>query len=123
MGQRLTPEFFYGSAIAALTGLLCGLLLHIAWEKHPGGPRILFSSTEAAEPTRPAAEDAAPKVPAAEIAAELDTTHVKADPLPVTRLAPDMFDVQPATAVETERQGADDLFVDAPPAPPARDLD
>jgi hypothetical protein len=99
MEQRLTPEVFYGAAIAALIGLVFGLLLHIGWEKHPGGPQILFSAAEAAEPVRPAIVDGAE-------VADLDASPVEPTPLPVVRLHPEMFDVKPAAADEIQRQDA-----------------
>jgi hypothetical protein len=111
MGQRLTPEFFYGSAISALCGLLLGLMLHVAWQNNPGGPQIqLPESVAAATAVSPAAEP---------VEAGLDAGHTRPSPLPVTRLAPQMFDVQPAAADGTQRDDAGDLVVDAaPPAPP-----
>jgi hypothetical protein len=119
MDQRLTPELFCGSAIAALAGLLFGLLLHVPWAKHPGGPQILFSTAQAAEPVRPLPADAAAAAPAPAETAALDTRYGPPAPLPVVRLRPDMFDVQPAAAGEAGREDIDDLLVDAaPPAPP-----
>ena len=125
MEQRLSQEVFYGSAIAALCGLLFGLLLHIPWEKHPGGPQILFSRAEAAEPVRLNAE-----VPAAQArmdrpteVADEDTGPVPPSPLPVTRLRPQMFDVQPAAADEEQREHVDDAVADAAPQAPPHDLD
>jgi hypothetical protein len=124
MEQRLTPAFFCGSAIAALTGLLFGVVLHLPWQKHPGGPQIQVAAAQAAEPAHPAVDDATVDV-AASIpveSADLDSGPVTPDPLPVTRLHPELFDVQPAATDETERQDADDLAADvAPPEP--RDLD
>jgi len=125
MEQRLTPEVFYGSAIAALCGLLFGLLLHIAWQKHPGGPQILLSRAEAAEVVRPTVDDAAVAVPAADPieVADQDTALVPPAPLPVTRLHPEMFDVQPAAAGEAQREDVGELAADADPQAPPRDLD
>ena len=106
MEQRVTPEFFCGAGVAALCGLLFGLVLHIPWQKHPGGPQILFGSAQAAEPSRPISREAA--VGAAQAApteiADLDTSYVEPAPLPVVRLHPEMFDVQPAAAGDAERQ-------------------
>ena len=125
MEERIEPEAFYGAAIAALVGLLFGLLLHTAWQNHSGGPRIILSSTVAAAPARAdaaASPDNAPAgQPDAVQLAEEDTGPVTPDPLPVTRLAPEMFpdmtDVQPAAADEAERQDADDVTAgDAPQA-------
>ena len=124
MEQRLSQEVFYGSAIAALGGLLFGLLLHIPWEKHPGGPQILLSRAEAAEPVRLSADDLTADAPVdrpTEVADE-DTGHVPPDPLPVTRLRPGMFDVQPAAADEEQREDVDDAVADAAPQAP-HDLD
>jgi hypothetical protein len=118
MEQRLTPGLFCGSAVAALTGLLFGLLLHVPWAKHPGGPRILFSRAEAAEPAHPAAVPPEPVE-----AADLDTRHVAHHPLPVVRLRADMFDVQPAAADGAQRKSVGDLVVDAAPPAPPRDFD
>ncbi|MGZ3276217.1 MAG: hypothetical protein ACXU82_16730 [Caulobacteraceae bacterium] len=122
MEQRLEPEVFYGSAIAALCGLMFGLMLHVAWEKHPGGPQILlFSRAEAAEAHPDPAEPEETVATADQaLAADLDTGYLPPQPLPVTRLHPEMFDVQPATAGDVERQDVDDLAADA--APP-HDLD
>jgi hypothetical protein len=123
MEQRLTPEVFYGSAIAALCGLLFGLMLHTAWEKHPGGPQILFSRAEAAEahPDPAASSDAIAASNQTEVA-DLDVGYLPPDPLPVTRLHPEMFDVQPAAADEAEREDVDDLAAEEPPSAPPRDL-
>jgi hypothetical protein len=123
MEQRPTPEFFSGAAIAALCGLLFGLLLHTPWEKHPGGPQILFGSAQAAEPSRPAPrEDAADSGPSAPTeVANPDTGYVRPDPLPVTRLAPQMFDVQPAAAEEAERRNVDEVVDEGAPQPSPRD--
>ena len=124
MEQRLSQEVFYGSAIAALCGLLFGLLLHIPWENHPGGPQILFSRAEAAEPVHLDAEDPTAEAAAnrpTEVADE-DTGHVPPNPLPVTRLRPGMFDVQPA-AEDEQREDVDDAVADAAPQAPPRDLD
>ena len=129
MEQKLTPGFFYGSAIATLVGLLFGLMLHAGWEQRPGGPRILFSTAAAAEPTHPGAYASAEDGPAADQVelADLDTSYATPDPLPVTRLAPQMFDVQPdvqpAAADEAERQDADDVIADDVQQSPPRDTD
>ena len=125
MEQRLSQEVFYGSAIAALCGLLFGLLLHIPWEKHPGGPQILFSRAEAAELPRVDAENlvaAASTDRQVEVADE-DVSHVTPDPLPVTRLRPEMFDVQPAAAGDDEREDIDDVAADDAPQASSHDLD
>jgi hypothetical protein len=121
MEQRLTPKVFYGSAIAALTGLLFGLLLHTPWQKHPGGPQILFSRAEAAERLDPGADNPPAGQPDPVELADEDTGHAPPDPLPVTRLHPEMFDVQPA-ADETQRRAVDDVVADQPQTPP-RDVD
>jgi len=123
MEQRLTPEFFCGSAVAALAGILFGMALHVPWQKHPGGPQILSRPPELAAAADPSADS--PPAPAASPTelADLDTTHVRPDPLPVTRLHPEMFNVQPAAAGEAERQDADDLVADDAPPPLPRDLD
>jgi hypothetical protein len=125
MDQRPTPEFFCGSAIAALTGLLFGLLLHTPWEKHPGGPQILFSTAAAAELARPAGADDAVQASTPDPVenADLEPASVTPAPLPVTRLSPEMFDVQPAAADEAERRDVGDLTADAvpPPCPRAPD--
>jgi hypothetical protein len=112
MEQRLTPEFFYGSAIAALCGLLFGLLLHAAWQKHPGGPQILFGSAQAAEAVPDSRQV---DQPASVELVDNDTGHVTPDPLPVTRLAPHMFEVQPAAADEAKRQAIDEVVADDAP--------
>ncbi len=125
MDQQPTQEVFYGSAIAALCGLVFGLMLHIPWEKHPGGPQILFSRAEAAEVVRPAAEDTAAEVRAVdqvEVADE-DTGRVPPAPLPVTRLHPEMFDVQPAATDDERREDVDDVAAEDAPQNPPRDLD
>ena len=123
MDQRLTPEFFYGSAIAALTGLLFGLMLHAGWEKRPGGPQLLFSSAAAEALYSPTTDDQAAAQPSPINVADLDTGYIAPDPLPVTRLNPEMFEVQPAAAGETERQDADTDVADAAPQAPRPDLD
>jgi hypothetical protein len=124
MEQRFTQEFFYGSAIAALTGLVFGLALHIPWEKHPGGPQILFSRAEAEEVVRPDSKDAKGAIPEADQieVADQDTSPLPPDPLPVTRLAPQMFDVRPGAADEAERQAVDDLVADDGPPASSSDL-
>jgi hypothetical protein len=115
MMDRITPGAFYGAAIAALCGLLMGLMLQQPWQKHPGGPRILLASAAAAELARPPSDDdrasASSEDPQAEgnvQLAALDATYndpgyIPPDPLPVTRLDPDRFDVQPA-ADQIERE-------------------
>ena len=126
MEQRLTPEVFYGSAIAALVGLVFGVALHAPWEKHPGGPQILFSRAEAAERVQPPVEDAATEqaVSAEPVqAADLDTSYVPPSPLPVTRLHPEMFDVQPAAVEDAQREDVDDPVADAPPQALSQDVD
>jgi hypothetical protein len=123
MDQRLTPEFFYGSAIAALCGLLFGLMLHAAWQRHPGGPRILFSSAAAAEVVDTHADAAPTDQPEPVVLADDDTGYVAPDPLPVTQLAPQMFEVRPAAADETERQAVDEVVADDTPQAPSRDVD
>jgi hypothetical protein len=128
MDQRLKPAFFYGSGIAALTGLLFGFVLHAAWQKRPGGPQIIFASAAAAEfaspnTDAPTADQTGPEPADPVQLADLDTGPVTPDPLPVTRLAPDMFDVQPAAASEGERQDVGDVVADDAPQPSARDLD
>jgi hypothetical protein len=124
MEEKLKPGFFYGSAIAALVGLLFGLLLHIPWEKHPGGPRILFSTAEAAEPVRSDATDSpASRLETSPTAVDDDDTGpVPADPLPVTRLNPGMFNVQPA-ADEARREDVDDSVAADASQASARGLD
>ncbi len=113
MEQRLTPNAFYGSAIAALAGLMLGLAFHGAWEKHPGGPQILFSAAQAAV-THPDPADSVEAIATTDQTevADLDTGYVKPDPLPVVRLHPEMFDVQPAATDGAERTDADDLVKD-----------
>lgn len=121
MEGKPEPEVFYGSAVAALVGLTFGLALHIPWDKHPGGPRILLSQAEAAEPARPVVADEPTDRPVAapvELVDE-DTSYLPPTPLPVTRLHPEMFDMRPAAADEAERQDVDDAVADdTPPAPP-----
>lgn len=119
MLDRVTPGAFYGAAIAALCGLLLGLILQDPWQKHPGGPQILFNSAAAAELARPAKADdasAPPENPQAagnEQLAGLDAAYndpgyIAPDPLPVTRLDPDRFDVKPAAAEPAELDGGGD---------------
>lgn len=130
MEERLTPGAFYGSAIAALCGLAMGLMLHGAWQNHSGGPQLLASSAAAAELARPAGDDApqtAPEQDSQAVAgneqlADLDTSYVDPSPLPVTRLAPDRFDVKPAVE-DVAREDADDQTADAEPEPAVHDLD
>lgn len=122
MRERLTPEFFCGSAMAALTGLLFGLMLHIPWQKHPGGPQIL-SRAQAAEahPAKSSPANAVAGGPAE--LADFDDGPVPPDPLPVVRLRPEMFDTQPAAADDAERRDVDELLADEAPPPPSHDLD
>jgi hypothetical protein len=129
MEDRVTPGAFYGSAIAALIGLAMGLMLHGSWRNHSAGPQLLLSSAAAAELARPAGDDddqqavPEPETPTdSEQLADLDTGYVDPTPLPVTRLDPDRFDVQPA-ADDVARQDVDDDSPDAEPAPTVRDLD
>jgi hypothetical protein len=114
MEEKVTPAAFYGSAIAALCGLLFGLLFHAPWQNHAGGPQILFASAAAAELARaPSVDDdnAAPPSEDQEITkgdrqlAALDETYndpgyIPPDPLPVTRLAPERFGPDPADVKE-----------------------
>jgi len=123
MRERLEPEVFYGAAIVTLCGLLFGLALHVAWSKHPGGPQIVTPSAAAAEAAHPVADKAPADPPAPVELAQQDSGPVAPDPLPVTRLAPEMFDVQPAAADQVERQDADDLADDDAPQPQPSDLD
>jgi len=119
MEGKVTPTAFYGSAIAALSGLLLGLLLHAPWQDHSNGPQILFSSAAAAELARPANADDGqalsaddPQAAANSQYASLDGAYndpgyIPPDPLPVTRLAPGRFgsdetEVQPASAGSAE---------------------
>lgn len=121
MEGQVTPGAFYGSAIAALCGLLLGLMLQQPWRSHPGGPQILFNSAAAAELARPTNQDRnrGPPSEDQQIAqgnqqlADLDATYndpgyIPPDPLPVTRLDPDRFDVQPAAAEPAELEPADE---------------
>ncbi len=122
MDQRLTPEFFYGSAVAALVGLLFGLMLHAAWQNNPGGPRIMPNARAVAEAVSPGT-DHPPATPAAPIElADQEAGPVAPDPLPVTRLSPQMFEAQPA-AEDEQRERTDDTAADAAPQAPPRDLD
>lgn len=126
MEQRVTPGLFYGSAFAALIGLLMGLALHGPWESHAGGPQIWFSSAAAEELKRPAtAEDAIAAVAPEELqqVAEIDTAYIPPNPLPVTRLAPDRFEVAPASADTVEREAIDDETADAASAPAVSERD
>ncbi len=120
MLDRLTPGAFYGAAISALSGLALGLLLQQPWQKHPGGPQILFNSAAAAELSRPPSSDDNASAPfedqqargnaqlAALDAAYNDPGYIPPDPLPVTRLDPGRFDVKPA-ADQIEADEADDV--------------
>ena len=134
--DTVEPGAFYGSAIAALIGLLMGLMLHGPWDKRPGGPQIWFSSAAAEALAHPAktdddqaAVDAAPQPVEDQQLADLDLDYVPPDPLPVTRLAPDRFpdrvDAQPAAAEDAERQDVDGLMTAdaAPPEASPPDLD
>ena len=123
MEHRPVPEVFYGASIAALTGLLCGLVLHAAWEKKPGGPQILFGAAQAAAAGNATSDDTSAAEPQSLDVADLDTGPVPPNPLPVIRLHPEMFDVQPAAAGKAEREDVDDLLVDAPPPAPPRAID
>jgi hypothetical protein len=126
MEERVTPGAFYGSAIAALIGLLSGLMLHGAWQDRPGGPRLQLSSAQAAE--LPASSDQTTTTDSqdawtggAQLAA-LDTAYyasadpgyITPDPLPVTRLAPGRFG-----PVETNANADDDVEVTEASAEPA----
>jgi hypothetical protein len=126
MEQRVTPGLFYGSALSALIGLVFGLALHGPWESHPGGPQIWFSSAAAEELKRPAtAEDAIAAVAQDEPqqVAELDTTYLPPEPLPVTRLDPDRFDPKPAATDPAERVEVEDQVADAAPTPATSERD
>ena len=128
MEQRVTPSLFYGSAFAALIGLVMGLALHGPWASHPGGPHIWFSSAAAEELARPATDEdavasAATQADQPQQVAELDTTYLPPDPLPVTRLAPDRFDVKPAATDDAMREDVADETADAAPAPATSALD
>src|SRR5437879_1052728 len=108
MEQRLTPEFFMGSAIAALFGLAFGLLLHGPWQKNAGGPQIWFASAAAEALVQPSGEDDPVSSPQPLELADFDTGYVPPTPLPVTRLDParfdpDRVDVRPAQADDAER--------------------
>lgn len=135
MEERVTPGAFYGSAVAALCGLLLGLLLQQPWRSHPGGPQILFSSAAAAELAQPSRNDSDAGAPfeeqqiaeGAQPLADLDATYndpgfIPPDPLPVTRLDPGRFDTQPAAADPADRV-ADDDVADAAPASATPDFD
>ncbi len=128
--DTVEPGAFYGSAIAALIGLLVGLMLHGPWDQRPGGPQIWFSSAAAEALAHPAttdddqpAVDEAPQPVEAQRLADLD--YIPPDPLPVIRLAPDRFpdriDAQPAATEDAARQDVDDVVADAEPTAP-RDL-
>jgi hypothetical protein len=125
MEQKVTPDFFYGSALAALIGLLAGLVLHGPWENHARAPQIWFSSAAAEQLARPQTNTDAvaavqPEQPQQQFA-DLDVGYLPPDPLPVTRLAPERFDPRPA-ASEVEREDVDDLAADAAPAPATSSL-
>ena len=124
MDQRVTPGFFYGSAMAALVGLLAGLVLHGPWESHPGGPQIWFSSAAAEELAKPIGDADLTAPPAGDLAgdagdagatqlAELDAGYVEPSPLPVIRLRPERFDVRPASANMAARVDDDLAEADA----------
>jgi len=121
MEDKVTPGAFYGSALAALCGLALGLALHGPWASHPGGPQIWFSSAAAEELARPATDQdvAAATAPdeAPQQVADLDPGYVDPNPLPVTRLDPDRFNVEPAAAGEAEREDVDDQIDDGPRPP------
>jgi hypothetical protein len=123
--QRLKPEpeFFSGSAIAALVGLLFGLMLHVAWQKNPGGPQIVSAAKAASAARAPSADDPPANPPGGVELADQDSGPVAPAPLPVTRLAPQMFEVQPAAAGEAEREDAVGLAADDAPQPASRDFD
>src|SRR5690348_13985943 len=126
MLDRLTPGAFYGAALAALCGLLMGPMPQDPWQKHPGWPQILFNSAAAAELAKPAGQDASapadadPQAAGNEQLASLDATYndpgyITPTPLPVTRLDPDRFDVQPAEAGPPEFEDVDEVgAVDSP---------
>jgi hypothetical protein len=120
------PALFNGSAIAALVGLLIGLVLHDPWTNHAKGPQIWLSSAAAAELAQPATDarlaDIEPDRVEPQLA-DLDVDYVPPDPLPVTRLAPDRFDVHPAAADDAQREDADDEVADAVPPTASTDLD
>jgi hypothetical protein len=142
MEERVTPGAFYGSAIAALCGLVFGLVLHGPWENHPGGPRLQFSSAAAAEThptTDPAAYDdsQAPSADdiqaiASEQLANFDNAYndpgfIPPDPLPVTRLAPDRFgsddaEIKVASVEPVAFDGGGDEAADTARAPAVSDF-
>jgi len=124
MEDRVTPGAFYGSAIAALIGLAMGLMLHGSWQNHSAGPQLLLGSAAATQLARPAGDNDAQAAPvsAPQQTADLGASYVDPDPLPVTRLDPDRFDVKPA-AEDVVRADVDDQTADAESAPAARDLD
>jgi hypothetical protein len=141
MLRRLSPLVFYGAAAAGAAGLALGFALHGPWQSFQGGvaPEILFSSAAAAELVkRPDAEAAAeaPIEASAPVQDEASTDpgvlyagYGPANPRPLTRLAPDLYDetaeVMPASAggpdggsvqAEPPRQPVDRLD-SAPPTP------
>lgn len=124
MRCQVTPGAFYGSAIAALSGLALGLMLHTPWQDHSAGPQLLTPSAATAALAEPASDDAPPPASANAQLADADTGYVEPDPLPVTRLDPDRFDPKPA-AEEVARQDVDDEqeTADAQPAPAVQDFD
>src|SRR4051812_2014917 len=113
MEQKVTPGFFYGSALATLIGLVLGLALHGPWESHPGGPQIWFSSAAAEELKRPVAAEDQARIPDptqdVQQVADTATSYVPQEPLPVTRLDPDRFDPKPADADPAEREDVDEI--------------
>jgi hypothetical protein len=122
MEQRPTPAFFYGSAAAALVGLLFGLALHAAWQKNPGGPQMIAAKA-ASEVVNPGTGDPPTGRPAPVELADQDASPAPLAPLPVTRLAPQMFDVQPAAADPAERQDVAGVLAGDVPQPPPGGLD
>ncbi len=87
-------SLFYGMSVSALCGLALGLALHGPWhDAHAGGPRLLFSRAEAAEPdhaidaaTPPEADSSFVATQDVNVDTATDTGLLPADPLPVTRL-------------------------------------
>jgi hypothetical protein len=128
MEQRPTPAFFYGSAAAALVGLLFGLTLHAAWQKNPGGPQMISAATAAVPAVSPGTRDIRASQPPPTELADQDAGPATPNPLPVTRLAPQMFDVLPAATDPAQRRDAAEVIAgDAPqslaPQTLARELD